>query len=140
MITKLAMITKQDAMAGPVVFITTCAIKDGEQERFRTFLRDLLDALEAEDPDALAVNAYINADGTEASIVQLTPDQSRSSAFGGSSISGPGGSLADLATTTAVQTYGPLGDIAIERTRHSAGSTAVLSVLPTHVGGFTRLG
>ena len=134
------MTPKEDAKAGPVVFITTYAIKDGELERFLSFLRELLHALEAEDRDALAVNAYINAEGTEASIVQLTPDAESIKRFWRILHQRTGRSLGDLATTTGVQTYGSLGDIAIERTRHSAGSTATVTVLPEHVGGFTRLG
>lgn len=59
---------------GPVVFITRCAIRDGDLERFRSFLGELLGALEAEEPDPLPVNAYLNADRTEASIVQLSSD------------------------------------------------------------------
>jgi erythromycin esterase-like protein len=129
----------EDEMSGPVVFITTYAIKDGELERFRSLLRDLLDALEAEDPDALAVNAYIDADGTEASIVQLMPDAESIKDFWRILHQRTGRSLGDFAGTTGVQVYGSLGNIAIERTRHSAGSTAVVTVLPQHVGGFTRL-
>lgn len=131
---------QEDATSGPVVFITTYAIKDGELGRFQDFLRELLAALEVELPEAFAINAYINADGTEASIVQLTPDAESIKRFWRILHQHTGRSLGDLANTTGVQTYGPFGDIAIERTRHSAGSTATVTVLPEHFGGFTRLG
>ena len=125
-------------MSGPVVFITTYAIKEGELKRFQAFLRELLDALEAEDPDALAVNAYINAEGTEASIVQVTQDAESIKRFWRILHQRIGRSLGDLANTTGVQVYGSLGDIALERTRHLTESGAGVAVLPRHVGGFTR--
>lgn len=125
-------------MSGPVVFITTYAIKEGELERFEAILRQLLDALEAEEPETLAINAYVNADGTEASIVQFTQDAESIKRFWRILHQRTGRSLDDLATTTGVHVYGSLGDIAIERTRHSTGSGAGVAVLPRHVGGFTR--
>lgn len=127
-------------MAGPVVFITTYAIKNGELERFQSILQDLLNTLEAEEPDALAINAYIRTDGTQASIVQLTRDVESIKRFWRILHQHTGRSLADLANTTGVQLYGSHGDIALERTRHSAGSDATVAVLPLHLGGFTRLG
>jgi hypothetical protein len=49
------MTSNVEMVAGPVVFITTYAVKDGEQETFQAFLGEVLHALEAEDPLALAV-------------------------------------------------------------------------------------
>lgn len=131
--------TSTSAMPGPVVLITTYAIKDGKLERFQGFLRELLDALEAEEPDALSVNAYISADRTEASIVQFVSDAESIKRFWRILHRRTGRSLDDLAITTCVQVYGSLGDIALERTRHSAGSAASTTVMPEYFGGFTRL-
>jgi hypothetical protein len=79
----------------------------------------LLDALEAGAPGALAVNAYLNADGTEASIVQLMRDANSIKDFWRILHQHTGRSLGELADTTDVQVFGSVGDIAIERTRHS---------------------
>ena len=58
----------------PVIFIAKYAIQPGEVEAFRQFLDELVNALEASDRSALAVNAYLNEEGTEAAIVQISSD------------------------------------------------------------------
>lgn len=133
------MSAREDAATGPIVFITTYAIKTGELERFQAFLGKLIQALEAEERGALAVNAYLNADSTEASIVPLAPAAEWVRRFWQILHQRTGRSLDDLADITGVQVYGSLGDIALERTRHAAGAGATATVMPQHVGGFTRL-
>jgi hypothetical protein len=133
------MTSSQHVASGPVVFITTYAIKDGELERFQAFLGELLEALEAGEAGALAVNAYMNAGRTEASIVQLASDAESIKRFWRILHQRTGRSLDELANTTGVQVYGSLGDITLERTRHSAGSAASTTVMPEYFGGFTRL-
>ena len=115
-------------------------IKDGALERFQRFLGELLQDLEAEEPGALAVHAYLNADRTEASIVQLTQDAQAIKRFWRILHQRTGRFLDDLADTTGVQVYGSLGDIALGWTRHSAGSGATARVVPRYLGGFTRSG
>ena len=127
-------------MATAFMFITTYAIKDGEVERFRAFLRDLLEALETEEPGALAINAYINGDGTEAAIVQLTPDAESIKRFWQILHQHTGRALSELVKSpTSVQMFGPSGDIALERTSHSAASGVEVTATPEYVSGFVRL-
>jgi len=61
-------------VAAPFIFINTYAIKEGKLEDFRRFLPVFCKILEPHEPCALAINAYVSADGTGASFVQVHPD------------------------------------------------------------------
>ena len=126
-------------MTAPLILITTYAIKDGELEAFTQFVGGLLDVLEAEDPRALAINAYLNPDGTEAGIILVMPNADSIKQYWRGLHQHTGRTLGKLVEDpTSVQIYGAMGDLMLERTRHSAGS-GVASVMPEHLGGFTRL-
>lgn len=124
----------------PVIFIATYAIKSGEAEAFRQFLDELLNALEASDPQAMAINAYVNEARTEAAVVQISSGPDSIKHYWRAVHQQSGRSLERLAEgPTGVQVYGPSGDVRLERTRHSRGSAAGLSLMPEHIAGFTRL-
>ena len=61
-------------MAGPFIFISTYTIKEGMLDSFRRFLQELFSVLEPNVPGLLAINAYLNEDGNEATIVQIHTD------------------------------------------------------------------
>jgi hypothetical protein len=128
-------------MTAPVIFVTTYAIKAGELEEFRQFVRELLEVLEANDRRTLAINAYLNADGTEAAIVQIMPDADSIKDYWRIVHQRTGRTLAELVENpTSVQIYGAPRGLMLERTRHSVESGVAVSVKPEHLGGFVRLG
>jgi hypothetical protein len=61
-------------MAAPFIFINSFAIKEGKLGDFRQFLQEFLKIIEANEPRLLALNAYVNEDGTEVTFVQVHPD------------------------------------------------------------------
>lgn len=127
-------------MAAPFIFITTYAIDEGTLDGFRQFLRELMEVLEARVPRALAINAYVRADGTEAAIVQVHPDAASMKEYWRVLHAETGQAIgAVVERTVAMQVYGPAGDVDVERTRHSARSGVAVSVMPEHLAGFTRL-
>ena len=128
-------------MTGPCIFITTYAIKEGQLEGFREFVDGLLGVLEANMPRAYAINAYLSPDGTEASIVQITPDANAIKDYWRAVHQQTGRALERFVESPkGVQIYGATGDFMLERTRHSAGSGVAVSVMPEHLGGFSRMG
>ena len=128
-------------MTSPLIFITTYAIRQGDLEEFRLFVRGLLDVLEANEPRALAINAYLDADGTEASIVLIAPDADAIKRYWRVVHQHTGRTLGQVVENpTSVQIYGATGDLMLERTRHSPESGVAVSVMPESLGGFTRLG
>lgn len=127
-------------MPAPVIFIGTCTIKDGKLQDFRQFLRELFEVLEANELRALAVNAYLNGEGTEVAIVQVHPDAASIKEYWKAVHQHTGRELAHyLDAPTSAQVYGYTSDLILARTRHSAESGVAVSVKPEHVGGFTRL-
>lgn len=79
-------------MTAPLTFITTYALKSGELEEFREFVRGLLDPVEANEPRALAINGFRQCGWVrrrDRSDPHPTP--TRSSSTGGLFISTPAG-------------------------------------------------
>lgn len=127
-------------MGAPFIFINTYPIKEGQLEGFRQFLQELFEFLEANEPRVLAINAYVNEDGTEATIVQVHPDADSLKDYWRAVHKHTGRALEQyVEAPTSVQVYGAPSEIVLERTRHSAGSGVAVSVKPEHLGGFTRL-
>jgi hypothetical protein len=127
-------------MAAPVIFISTYAIRAGTLHGLRQFLQELFGVLEQNEPRALAINAYVNGEGTEVAIVQVHPDGASIKEYWKAVHEHTGRELAQfLDAPTSTQVYGDTSDLVLARTRHSAQSGVVMSVKPEHVGGFTRL-
>lgn len=127
-------------MSAPLIFISTHPVKAGALGGVRQFLLDLFEVLEVNQPRALAVNAYLNRDGTEVAIVQFHPDLASIKEYWKVVHQHTGRELAEfLDAPTSTQIYGDLGDTPLERTRHSPDAGLGVAVMAEHVGGFTRL-
>ncbi len=77
------------------------------------------------------MNAYVNEDGTEATIVQVYPDAAAMEAH-------EGARRHFRDATTSIQVYGKPSDVYLERARQLAASGVAVIVKPEHLGGFTR--
>ena len=127
-------------MAAPFIVINTYAIKEGKLEDFRQFLRELFTVLEANEPRLLAVNAYVNEDGTEAAIVQVHPDAASVQHYWQVLHQHAGRAFGQFVdATTSFQVYGTPSEVVLRRSRQHAESGVAVSVKPRHLGGFTRL-
>ena len=127
-------------MSGPLIFIATNRLKQGRLEEERTRVPDLCDFIETNEPRLMAFNEYANEEGTEVGVVQVHPDadscefhlgvvRERAERAYGQTLEG----------TTSIQVYGTPSDAIMEMLRQQAGSGVALSVMPYHLGGFTRL-
>lgn len=126
-------------MAGPFIFINSFAIKEGKLEDFRTFLREFFKVVEANEPRLLAINAYVNEDGTEATFVQVYQDAASLEHHQQMAHAHTQRSRQFLGPTTSIQAYGQPSDLVLKRTRQHAVSGVPVSVKPEHLGGFTRV-
>jgi quinol monooxygenase YgiN len=61
-------------MAAPFIVIRTFRIKKGQLEAFKQFLPEFFKTIESNEPRVLALNAYVNQEGTEAAFVHVYPD------------------------------------------------------------------
>jgi len=128
------------SMTAPFIVIYTYAINEGKLEDFRQFLQELFKVLDANEPRALAVNVYVNEDGTEASMVQVHPGAASLEQFWQALHKHTGRALGDfVGATTSFQVYGAPSDVALRRARQLADLGVAVSVKPEHLGGFARL-
>jgi len=127
-------------MAAPFIFINSYRIKEGKLEDFRQFLQGFFEILEANEPRLLALNAYVNEDGTEATFVQVYPDAASIESHSQVFHEHTGRAFAQFVdATTSIQVYGKLTDVVLDRARQHVRSGVSVNVKPEHLGGFTRL-
>jgi len=128
-------------MAAPFIFIGTYPIKEGKAEDFKQYLGEFFALIEAHEPRLLAFNAYITADGTEATFVQVHPDAASMEFHMQVAREHIGRAYQDFLDPggSSIQIYGRPSETVLEMTRQLAGSGVPLDVKAEPLGGFTRL-
>jgi hypothetical protein len=127
-------------LAGPFVHIATYAIGEGQLEGLRQFLPQFFEIIEANEPRLLAVNAFVNEDGTEATFIELHPDAASMEHHARVGHEHTARAFARfVGATTSIQIYGEPSDVVLARARQHAASGVPVIVKPEHLGGFTRL-
>ncbi len=126
-------------MSGPFIFIATNRLKEGKLEEESARVPGLSDFIEANEPQLIAFNEYVNEDGTEAAVVQVHPDADSMAFHMGVVRERAERAYAEtLEATTSIAVYGTPSDSVLEMLGERAGSGVSLRVWPHHVGGFTR--
>lgn len=95
--------------------------------------------VEANEPQLIAFNEYVNDNGTEVTVVQVHPDAA--SMQNHLAIIGQRAAQAYaemLDATVAVQIYGPIDPQMLATMRTQTGEGVSLTVATEHLGGFTR--
>jgi hypothetical protein len=126
-------------VTGPFIFIATNRLKPGKLDDESRRVPDLVGFIEANEPRLLAFNEYVNEDGTEVAVVQVHPD-AESMAFHMEVVAARAASAyADtIEATSSIQVFGTPSAAVVEMLRQQAGNAVPLSVMPRHLGGFTR--
>jgi hypothetical protein len=122
-------------MSEPFVFISRSRIKEGKLEECRTYLRELVEFVEENEPRVIAFAAYVNEDGTEVSGVQVHPDAASMELhmqLAGEKIM----KSFEFLETDGVEIYGTPSDGVLEMMKQIAG--VPVSIRPDPVGGFAR--
>ena len=123
----------------PLVFLATNKLKPGAVDAERARVADLVAFIDREEPQLLGFHEYVNADGTEVTVVQIHPDAEslrrhvavvaeRAAAAYRETLDG----------TVAIQIYGPVDDEMLQTLRAQTGDAVTLTVAGEHLGGFTR--
>jgi hypothetical protein len=63
-------------MTEPLIYISTWKVKEGRLEDYKQFATRLLEIFEAREPQLIAMNIFINEEGTEMTSIQFHPDAS----------------------------------------------------------------
>ena len=126
-------------MSGPFIFIATNRLKPGKLADERKRVPGLVDFTQANEPQLLAFNEYVNDDGTEVAVVQVHPDAD-SMAFHMEVVAERASAAyaETIAATTSIQVFGTPSNAVLAMLEHQAGAGVPLTVKPLHLGGFTR--
>ena len=126
-------------MAEPFVFIGTHRLKEGKLADFEKSFAELVNVVEANEPQMIAFNGYANEEGTEVAVVQVHPDAASMELHMQvvhEHITHAYEEL--LEETTSIQVFGVLSASAKEMMLQLAGAGVPLAVKSQPLGGFTR--
>ena len=125
-------------MSNPIIFVSNQRIKDGKLEEYKKNYLQVAAMTEATKPGTAAHLAYLNEDGTKASIVHIFPDAESMELH----MKGVG-ELAEKAyqfmEVESFEIYGRPSDNILAGMMQIAGSRVTLDIKPQSVGGYIRL-
>jgi len=125
---------------GPFIVIRTFAIKSGKLDAFKQALPDFFKIIEVKEPRLLALNAYVNEDGTEATFIHVHPDAASMERHEEVAHEPTEHIRREfLDATTSLQVYGEPSPVMREKERHLAEKGIPLTVKSEYLGGFTHL-
>jgi hypothetical protein len=128
-------------MAAPFIYVGHNKLKAGKLEAYQQdFMPELVKVVDSNEPRLLAFNVFVNDDGTEIAGVQVHPDAD--SMLSHMQVMRERITMAYeeyIEATTAIQVYGPPNDAVLEMIKMMATPGVNVSVMPRHLGGFTRL-
>jgi quinol monooxygenase YgiN len=127
-------------MSEPIVSIDSSEIHEGKLEELKTALKELVEFVDANEPQPIAYNVYLNEDGTRMTVVQVHPD-SASMEFHMDIAGSAFPKFSELLTLSTIDIYGKPSDKLLEQMRQKAQmlGDAALAVHELHAG-FIRLG
>jgi hypothetical protein len=125
-------------MSGPFIFVATNKVREGRLEGERARVPGWIEFIDANEPRLIAFHEYLSEDTTEVEFVQVHPD---TGSFENHMrvVERSGRSYAEtLEGTTNIRIYGTPSEAVLEMLSQAAGSGVSMTVLPEHLGGFTR--
>jgi hypothetical protein len=125
-------------MPGPFIFIATNKVREGKLEAEKQRVPGWIDFIRSNEPRLIAFHEYLTEDGTDVEFVQVHPD---TGSFENhlQVVERSGRSYTEtLEGTTNVRIYGTPSKAILEMLSQAAGSGVPITVVPEHLGGFTR--
>jgi hypothetical protein len=125
-------------MPGPFIFVATNKLRQGGLEGEKRRVPGWIEFIQSSEPRLIAFHEYLSEDGTEVEYVQVHPDTDsfenhlrvveRSSRSYTETLQGTGN----------IRIYGRPSTAIREMLGQSVGSDVPMTILPEHLGGFTR--
>lgn len=126
-------------MPTPLIFVSTYKVKADKVEELKDYIERISDVVEAEEPQIIAFNAFLNDDGTEMTSVQVHPDTASMETHMEVLREAWDGMFARytefLEEGVSVAYYGTPAESALAMDRASG---VPIDLKPRHLGGFTR--
>lgn len=127
-------------MSEPILYIDSSAIRQGELDRVKAAIRELVEFVEANEPQLISYNFYFNEEGTRMTVVAVHPD-SASMEFH-MKIGGPAfRKFTDWIDLETIEVYGQPSEAVLKQLWQKAqmlGSGTV--VVHSRYAGFARTG
>jgi hypothetical protein len=126
-------------MFEPFIFINTCALNAGRATDFEKHFHETVELVRPNEPRLLHFAAYVDEEGSEATIVQVHPD-AESMGFHMQVVAQHIAEAQEFLdfTRMSIEVCGTPSDAVLERMRQLSGSGVQVSV-KTPAGGFNRL-
>jgi hypothetical protein len=127
-------------MSEPIVSIDSSEIHEGKLEELKTAMKELVEFVDANEPQTILYNVYLTDGGTRMTVVQVHPD-SASMEFHMNVAGSAFPKFSELVTLSTIDIYGKPTARLLEQMRQKARTlgNAALVVHEPHAG-FTRLG
>lgn len=122
-------------MGKPLIFINTYRIKPGKEDEYRRRFQEVVDIVEAEEPEMLYFAEHFSEEGSEATTVQIHADPDNMAyhiQLVGEQIQNAM-PLVD-ASSMSIHIYGSPPEALVDQMRQVAGSGVSVTVSPAAVG------
>ncbi len=120
------------------IFIATNRVRPGLLAAERRRVPGWVEFTERHEPRLIAFHEFLSRDGTEVEYVQIHPDTESFEHHLQVLALADESYRVTLEATTAIRIYGSPTDHIVTTLRQSVGPHVPITVMPTHLGGFTR--
>jgi len=131
-------------MFKPFIYMSTWKIKEGRLEDWKRFTRELVENIEAKEPQLIAFNIFLNEDETEMTSIQIHPDAASIDFHMQVLQQVLGGDMnewverAGFLEPKHIEIYGTPSAAVLEADRPRVEAGIVRRIKPLHIAGFTR--
>jgi quinol monooxygenase YgiN len=126
-------------MSEPIMIIDSSEIREGKLQDVKRAIQELVDFVDANEPQAMAYNVYLNEDGTRMTVVQVHPDSASMEYH--MKVAGPAfRQFMELVHLSTMDVYGKPSEnlLALLGKKAQMLGTGVVAVHKLHAG-FTRV-
>lgn len=123
-------------MSGPFIYIARHRIKEGQLETAMRHAREIVDLVREHEPQLIAFNFFLDADGTEVTVTQVHPDVASMYTHMGV-IREHLESYGDYLEVTEIAVYGEGAEAFVEELRTMMGPGVPIEVKSRWLGGHT---
>jgi quinol monooxygenase YgiN len=125
-------------MSEPIVFISHFRVKEGRLDSLKAQIQQVTELIQANKPGTVVFLQYLNAEGTELSIIHVFPDAESLDRHSGGVAERAKAALENISPTRR-EVYGLPSDQAMAILRPPDGSGISLQFMPHLEDGFIRL-
>lgn len=106
-------------MSESILYIDHSEIREGKLEQLKTAIKELVDFVDANEPQLIAYNVYLNESGTRITVVHVHPDSASLELH--MKVAGPAfPSFTELVMLSMIEIYGKLSDNLLKLLRQKA--------------------